>query len=325
MDTSKSSRLAELMSVVLREEELQRARLVEMSDLMLKVKIDNQKTIIDIEDDEPIIIVNDDRKTSPTTPDILRRQKKNELGTIRLNVVRSLGLDKVITQKPKVLPDSIGSARLCFGDISFTDRRANRQLSMKKELVFLYVCCDFDPKTGSHDHFSSMETFLIWAILTGKRINLQAIILAHMSDVVKPKKSRTGLPYGMALTQLFHFFKLPLKHYPEIIVPSCHDKYSSSSLKRMNFSLINDIWVKAIGEDMEEDHIEHEASLDPTQAPSVAQEPLMTFLESGFTAINARLDNVSMDIKSGFDNLSRHMENHFATLDRPLALHATHI
>ncbi|KAF5200966.1 hypothetical protein FRX31_009447 [Thalictrum thalictroides] len=293
-----------------------------MVDLMLKVKIDNQKTIIDIEDDEPIIFVNDDRKTSPTTPDILRRQKKNKLGTSRLNVVRSLGLDKVITQKPKVLPNSIGFARLCFGDISFTDRRADRRLSMKKKLVFLYVCCDFDPnpkltvesrliyhiitfcitpKTESRDHVSSLETFLIWAILTGKSINLPAIIVAHISDVVKPKKSRTGLPYGMAPTELFHFFKLPLKHYPEIIVPSCHDKYSSSFLKRMNFKLINDIWVKATGEDMEEDHIEREASLDPTQAPSVAQEPLMTFLESGFTAINARLDNVSMDIKSGFD------------------------
>ncbi|KAF5177900.1 hypothetical protein FRX31_032513, partial [Thalictrum thalictroides] len=76
---------------------------------------------------------------------------------------------------------------------------------------------------------------------------------------------------------------------------------------------------------MEEDHIEREASLDPTQTPSVAQEPLIIFLESGFTAINARLDNVSMDIKSGFDNLSQHMENRFATLDRTLALHATHI
>ncbi|KAF5178955.1 hypothetical protein FRX31_031458, partial [Thalictrum thalictroides] len=99
MDTSKSSRLAELMSVVLREEELQRARLEEMADLMLKVKIDNQKTIINIEDEEPIII--DDRKTSPTTPDIIQKQKKNKLGTSRLNVVRNLGLDKVITQKPK--------------------------------------------------------------------------------------------------------------------------------------------------------------------------------------------------------------------------------
>ncbi|KAF5184188.1 hypothetical protein FRX31_026225, partial [Thalictrum thalictroides] len=148
------------------------------------------------------------------------------------------------------------------------ERISANQLTVESRLIHHIITFCITPRTGSRDHVSSMETFLIWAILTGKRINLPAIILAHMSDAVKPKKSRTGLPYGMALTELFHSFKLPLKHYPEIIVPSCHDKYSSSSLKRMNFRLINDIWVKATGEDMEEDHIEHEASLDPTQAPS---------------------------------------------------------
>ncbi|KAF5188477.1 hypothetical protein FRX31_021936 [Thalictrum thalictroides] len=203
------------------------------------------------------------------------------------------------------------------------------QLTVEARLIHHIITFCITPRTGSRDHHvSSIETFLIWAILIGKRINIPAIILAHISDVVKPKKSRTGLPFGMTLTELFHSFKLPLKHYPEIIYPSCHDKYSSLSLKRMNFRLINDIWVKAAGDDMEENHIECEASLDPTQTPSiaqepsVAQEPLMTFLESSFIAINAHLDNVSIDIKSCFDNVYRYMENCFANLYRTLDLHA---
>ncbi|GAV67412.1 hypothetical protein CFOL_v3_10918 [Cephalotus follicularis] len=97
------------------------------------------------------------------------------------------------------------------------------------------------PRSGSYDHVSQMELYIMWHVVSGTMLNLPLLILQHMKETLN--KDIEKLPYGGLLSRVFKLFHVPL------------DAEAQEYLKRMNFidghtiahihwEKKNNMWVK---------------------------------------------------------------------------------
>ena len=83
------------------------------------------------------------------------------------------------------------------------------------------------------DEVSYLESFLIYSILVGRRLNIGYIIMYHMAACCKIKTRI--LPYGRIMTKVFKEFSIEFTLDEEVDEPSPYNTYNDMSIGRMKF------------------------------------------------------------------------------------------
>jgi hypothetical protein len=109
--------------------------------------------------------------------------------------------DKVISDRNTVLNEFFGNVKPAK-DFAVT--------SLKNEYKILHNICTHCllPRISNRYRVNDNDLMILYHLTRGKMINLPYLIIRHMIAAIKDTKGNGGLPYSMALTKIFHEFKL---------------------------------------------------------------------------------------------------------------------
>lgn len=66
------------------------------------------------------------------------------------------------------------------------------------------------PRAGTFDKVTNQDMMIMYHLWTRKKLSLPSLMVNHMMAVAEPIKSTSCLPYGMAMTRIFKYFRHPL-------------------------------------------------------------------------------------------------------------------
>ena len=78
-----------------------------------------------------------------------------------------------------------------------------------------------------------VDLWLVYSILTGRKVNLGFLIIQHMAKVIASSKSI--LPYGMLLTIIFEEFGIDLDSESDVRIPKTSNFIDNACLVRLGY------------------------------------------------------------------------------------------
>nr|XP_004500436.1 uncharacterized protein LOC101500655 [Cicer arietinum] len=98
--------------------------------------------------------------------------------------------------------------------------------------IFHNICVhSIVPRAGSFEKVTELDILIIHHLLTGTPLHLGKIIFSYMLNAAIVGRSA---PYGMILTKVFKFFKVPLDDEESI---QCNNFFSMKNIKQMRIDL----------------------------------------------------------------------------------------
>ncbi|KAJ9691724.1 hypothetical protein PVL29_013801 [Vitis rotundifolia] len=126
--------------------------------------------------------------------------------------------------------------RLC--DYQKAGRPTSHTLTMLSHILQHMISYIFIPKRGHRDDVSFFEAFLVYSILSERKINIGYIIFQHMKACSLSEDSI--LLYGMFITKIVKYFNVNLRNEIDDKKLKSFDTYDQASLRRMHFVLNKD-------------------------------------------------------------------------------------
>ncbi|KAK9273917.1 hypothetical protein L1049_018729 [Liquidambar formosana] len=161
------------------------------------------------------------------------------------------------------------------------------QLLVISRLIHHFIIYNLVLCSESRSHVGYIDVFLIWCVLTRKKLDLAYIILYHMHNCLK--KSGGCLPYGNALTEVFNLFDVNTSNETKVYDAKGSDFYDEATLKRMKFAQdANGQWIRDprfVQQPLEEDPMDEEHEDELQQPPEEQVEP--PSLQTVMTAIRS--------------------------------------
>ncbi|GAV61995.1 hypothetical protein CFOL_v3_05520 [Cephalotus follicularis] len=114
----------------------------------------------------------------------------------------------------------------------FMQRMYTRNLRLHHGFLHRAVCTYILPKAGGLDEVTHMEAYIMYHLITGKKINVPYLIINHMHAIHDQENARLG--YSKIITKILQFFEIDLTgeiHHPL----ESADKLGKATLGRMGF------------------------------------------------------------------------------------------
>ena len=144
---------------------------------------------------------------------------------------------------------------LCGGPVPYDHGKPNAHSLTPTSHVLHHIATSLVPQGGHRNEVSYLESFLVYSIIVGQRLNIGYIIMNHMTTCCE-RKTRI-LPYGRIMTKVFKAFGIEFTLDDEVDEPSPYDTYNDMSMGRMKFEKIVDgSWVSLIDDVDDEEDIE---------------------------------------------------------------------
>lgn len=87
----------------------------------------------------------------------------------------------------------------------------SKNLNSYGKLVHNMCIHSFLLKASTFEKVTDQDLLDMYHLWTKKILSLSFLILTHLMATVEPSKSTSCLPYGMAMTKIFRYCKVPLK------------------------------------------------------------------------------------------------------------------
>ena len=143
--------------------------------------------------------------------------------------------------------DPLSACRLITGNAELVSPVKPKASALTFEARLLHHILTYTvlPRAGGRDSVSFFDIFLIWCILENKSFDLSYLICRHISETQRKSKT-SSLPYGFALTSIFHHFHVPLEDEPDRYEPIPTDYYSPTILSLMGYKLEGTSYVPKV-------------------------------------------------------------------------------
>jgi hypothetical protein len=224
--------------------------------------------------------------------------------------------------------DLLASIRQMCGNpnIQHVQKPKNTELTIESRLIHHIITHNILPRSRSYEYISYLDLFLIWCILNKVKLDLAFYIAWHMDTCVKKKNA--ALPYGLHITSILEKFEINLSGERETRKVLPLDVYGITTMKKMRYSLKENIWVKKdaiVEEELDEEaqmegdgaQRDEEAMHDDEEPPSV---PPMAPSSSHANEDNFQLMFGHMDsMATSMENLTNLVTNQFSAYDANFA------
>ena len=185
------------------------------------------------------------------------------------------------------------------------------ELPLRSRILHHIISNNIIPRGGHRDEISFTDLYLIFCLLEGIRTNLPFLILHKMADGNNVARD-PNLPYGMALTRIFRYFKVNLDDETEISPPK--SDYNKTTIKLMGYKFQNGRWISKKRGRVENEEHEEDLGGSSTQFNDGAFNTLHGRIESLCTSH----DELKLQVQNGFQNLYSYVDTSMTNLRNDL-------